>query len=291
VRFPKTLLGSSAIAGTVTPDMLDTADASGVTLADALRALGGDANAIASEAYKRDDVVGYLELHIEQGPVLEREGEALGVVSAIASQGRYRLRVKGEPGHAGTVPMALRHDALAAAAEVIVLVEDCGRKNASAGAVATVGEITALPGASNVIPGEVLMSLDLRAPADQLRQAMARSVRSWLGEIAARRGVAIDMEIVHEKPVAICAPRIKYAAAVAIERVTGSRPRELMSGAGHDGQAMIRLTDVGMIFVRCRGGISHSPLEFVGVDDLGLAVEALIQTIVELGREPQPQTV
>ena len=289
VRFPKTLLGSSVIAGSVTPDMLGTSDARRVNIADALRAFGGDPHAIASETYKRDDVIGYLELHIEQGPVLEKEGEALGVVSAIASQGRYRLGVKGEPGHAGTVPMALRHDALAAAAEVIALVEDCGRKSAAAGAVATVGEIAALPGASNVIPGEVRMSLDLRAPADRLRQDVASAVRSRLGEIAERRGVALDMETVHEKPVAICAPWIKHAIAAAIERVTGSRPRELMSGAGHDGQAMVHLTDVGMIFVRCRGGISHSPLEFVSVDDLGLAVEALIQTIVELAHAPQPQ--
>jgi allantoate deiminase len=285
VRFPKTLFGSSTVAGVIEPAMLDLVDADGGRIGDALLAFGGDPAALGAEAYRPADVVGYLELHIEQGPVLEQAGEALGVVSAIASQGRYRLHARGEAGHAGTVPMRLRHDALAAAAEVIALIEEIALKGQQQSLVATVGEISVLPGASNVIPGEARFSLDIRAPEDAVRSAAAAEIRGRIRQIGARRGVVIGMETVHEKPVAVVAPRMRAAIAAGIANVTGKRPREMMSGAGHDGQAMVRLTDIGMIFVRCRAGISHNPLEFVSLDDLGLAVEALIQTIVELARE------
>ncbi len=284
VRFPKTLFGSSTVAGTLEPSMLDLVDAEGGKIGDALLAFGGDPAALAAEAYRPPDVIGYLEVHIEQGPVLEEAGEPLGVVSAIASQGRYRLSSRGEAGHAGTVPMALRHDALAAAAEVITLVEVVGRKGARNSLVATVGEIRALPGASNVIAGEVHLSLDVRAGNDAARVAAATEIRQRIRQVGARRGVVIGMETVHEKPVALAAPWMKKAIAAAITEVTGRKPRELVSGAGHDGQAMIHLTDIGMIFVRCRAGISHNPLEFVSIDDLGLAIEALIATTIAIGK-------
>jgi allantoate deiminase len=284
VRFPKTLLSSSVVAGTLDPSMLDMVDAEGHGIADALRAFGGDPQGLAAEAYRPEDILGYVELHIEQGPVLEQSGEALGVVTAIASQGRYRLSVKGEAGHAGTVPMALRRDALAAAAEAVLLIEDVGRKGAAASLVATVGEVRVLPGASNVIPGEVHFTLDVRAADDRARAEAAAEIRRRLDGIGARRKVAVRMDTVYEKPVAACAPWLRRAIAAAITEATGRRPRELMSGAGHDGQAMVKLTDIGMIFVRCRGGISHNPAEFVTLDDLGLAIEALIQTILEIAR-------
>lgn len=286
VRFPKTLLSSSTIAGILEPSMLDMVDAHGGRIRDALLAFGGDPQALAAEAYKAPDVLGYLELHIEQGPVLDQSGEALGVVTAIASQGRYRLSVKGEAGHAGTVPMSVRHDALTAAAEIITLVEEVGRKGAKHSLVATVGELRVLPGASNVIPGEVHFSLDVRAADDAARIAAATEIRQSLRQIGARRGVVIGMETVHEKPVAACAPWLRKVIGAAIAETTGRRPRELMSGAGHDGQAIVKLTDIGMIFVRCRAGISHNPLEFVTVDDQGLAVEALIETILQIARAP-----
>ncbi len=142
------------------------------------------------------------EVHIEQGPVLDDAGEPLGVVSAIASQGRYRLGIRGEAGHAGTVPMTLRHDALAAAAEIITVIEEVGQKAPHASLVATVGEIRALPGASNVIAGEVHMSLDVRAADDAARVAAEAEIRQRLRQIGPRRGVVIGMETVHEKPVA-----------------------------------------------------------------------------------------
>ena len=285
IRFPKTLFGSSTVAGVLEPAMLDLVDADGVKIGDALLAFGGDPRALAAEAYNRADVAGYIEVHIEQGPVLEENGLPLGVVSAIASQGRYRLVIRGEAGHAGTVPMGLRRDALAAAAETMVMIEEIARAGSRESLVATVGEISVAPGASNVIPRDARFSLDLRAPTDELRRAAVTEIRERIRKIGVRRGVVIGMETVHEKPVASCAPRLRRAISSAIESVTGKKPMELMSGAGHDGQAMVNLTDVGMIFVRCRAGISHSPLEFVTQEDLGLSVEALIATIIEIARQ------
>jgi allantoate deiminase len=287
VRFPKTLSSSSAIAGILEPGVLEVADAEGVTLKAALSAFGCDPAKLPTEAYDRGDVLGYLEVHIEQGPVLERAGEALGVVSAIASQGRYRLSVRGEAGHAGTVPMKLRHDALAGAADIVLGVEDVGRAGEAASLVATVGTIKALPGAGNVIPGAVEFSLDVRASDDRARVNAAGEIRKRAEASCAKRGLTFGMETVHEKPVAKTAPRLNNAIAAAIGRVTGKAARSLTSGAGHDGQAMVHLTDIGMIFVRCRGGISHNPAEFVSIADQALAVDALVQTIKELALESE----
>lgn len=285
VRYPKTLSTSSAIAGIVEPSVLELTDAVGMTMRAALAEFGGDPDHLTTEAYHRADVLGYLEVHIEQGPVLETANEPLGVVSAIASQGRYRLHVRGEAGHAGTVPMALRHDALAGAAEVVATVEEVARKGEKASLVATVGEIKVAPGASNVIPGVAEFSLDVRAADDATRTGAAAEIRQRARQIGARRSLVIGMETVHEKPVAVAAPRLRKAIASAIAGVTGKAPREMMSGAGHDGQAMIRLTDIGMIFVRCRAGISHNPLEYASPADMGLAVEALVKTIETIAAE------
>ena len=289
VRYPKTLISSSTVAGTVEPAVFDLVDREGMTMRSALAEFGGDPSHVAAEAYNRADVLGYLEVHIEQGPVLDRAGEPLGVVSTIASQGRYRIHVRGEAGHAGTVPMAIRHDALAGAAEIITMVEEVGRGGAEASLVATVGEIRVTPGAGNVIPGTAELSLDVRAAADETRVAAVADIRRRARQIGLERGLVIGVETMQEKPVAVAAPRLKRAIAAAIAAVTGRPPRELMSGAGHDGQAMIRLTDIGMIFVRCRAGISHNPVEFVSIEDMGLAIEALVRTIVAIaGEEARP---
>ena len=288
VRFPKTLIGSSAVSGALGDTMLDLADADGITIRDALLSFGGDPDSLADEAYLPGSTIGYLEVHIEQGPVLDQAARPLGVVSAIASQGRYRISIKGEAGHAGTVPMDIRHDALAAAAQVMLTIEEIALKHAKASCVATVGEIKAMPGAGNVIPGLVEFSLDLRAATDEARTTAFEAIRYRLRNIGAKRGVLVSVETMHEKPVATCAPRLKTAIAGAIERTTGKKPIALMSGAGHDGQAMISLTDIGMIFVRCRAGISHNPLEYVEPEDLGTAVEALVGTIELIATDYDP---
>ncbi len=285
VRYPKTLISSSTIAGIVEPAVFDLTDREGMTMRSALAEFGGDPSHLSAEAYNRADVLGYLEVHIEQGPVLDRAGEPLGVVSAIASQGRYRIHVRGEAGHAGTVPMAIRHDALAGAAEVITAIEEVGAGGAKASLVATVGEIRVSPGAGNVIPGAAELSLDVRASDDETRTTAVAEIRQRIRQIGLRRGLVIGVETMQEKPVSVAAPRLKRTIAAAITEITGKPPREMMSGAGHDGQAMIRLTDIGMIFVRCRAGISHNPLEFVTVEDMGLAIEALVGTIVRIAGE------
>jgi allantoate deiminase len=281
VRFPRTLTSSSAIAGIFDPAALEAADDTGTTLRAALLAAGGDPVGIAAEALRRDQVLGYLEVHIEQGPVLEAADEALAVVSAIAGQSRHRVRVTGESGHAGTVPMKLRRDALAAAAEMTLAVEATARAR-NTPLVATVGQIAARPGAVNVIPGTAELSLDVRAANDRERREVVAVLRAAFETIAKRRGVAVDLEAVHDKPVTVASPALRHAIGEAIREVTGKAPRELMSGAGHDGQAMAHLTEVGMIFVRCHGGISHSPREYASPADIGVAIEALIRTIVRI---------
>ncbi|MCB1502137.1 MAG: allantoate amidohydrolase [Bauldia sp.] len=289
VRFPKTLIGSSVVAGALRDPMLDLTDAEGVTIRAALAAFGGDPDALDAEAYRPEDTLGYVEAHIEQGPVLERLGLPLGVVTSIAGQARFRIIVKGEAGHAGTVPMAIRRDALTAAAEMILAIEaigmifdigHAGEEVARTAIVATVGEVKVLPGAGNVIPGEVRFSLDLRAAEDAVRVGAEAEIRQRIGEIAARRNVDAVVETVHEKPVATCAPAMVGRIGTAIGRVTGGEAHRMMSGAGHDGQAMCHLGPIGMIFVRCRGGISHNPAEYASPEDMGLAVVALVETII-----------
>jgi allantoate deiminase len=274
------MTSSLAIAGAFDPTALEAADQTGTTLRAALIAAGGDPARIAEAACPRAEALGYLEVHIEQGPVLEAAGEALGVVSAIAGQGRYRVRVSGQGGHAGTVPMNLRRDALAAAAEMVLAVESIAKQKS---VVATVGQIAASPGAVNVIPEGAEFSLDLRAEDDAVRRDAFAAIRAAFDTAARRRGVAVQVETVHDKPITATAPRLKGAMSAAIARVVGRRPREMMSGAGHDGQAMAQLTDTGMIFVRCRGGISHSPREYASPADIGVAIEALIETVLRLG--------
>lgn len=285
VRYPKTLMSSSAIAGSLDPSVLEMTDASGMTMRAALAEFGGDPEHLLADAYRRPDVVGYIEVHIEQGPVLEQAGEALGVVTAIASQGRYRVNVRGEAGHAGTVPMDVRHDALAGAAEMMSAIETIARAGVRNSLVATVGEIVVEPGAGNVIPGAARFSLDVRAADDAARIAAADEIMRKLRQIGLKRGLVVGVETVHEKPVATCAPWLRRAIGDAIRATTGRPARELMSGAGHDGQAMAHLTDIGMIFVRCRAGISHNPLEHVEVEDMGLAVEALVAAIEGIGKQ------
>jgi allantoate deiminase len=284
VRFASTLLGSRAVAGTFDESVLNARDADGLTMREAMVQFGLDPEHVGAAARMRRELHAYVELHIEQGPVLEQQDLPIGVVTAIAGATRLAANLTGMAGHAGTVPMATRHDALAGAAEVMTMVEAVAQKGAKASLVATVGEIKVTPGASNVIPGTAEFSLDVRAADDASRSAAAADIRARARQIGARRGLVVGIETVHEKPVAVCAPRLRRAIAASIRSLTGNQPLELMSGAGHDGQAMIHLTDIGMIFVRCRAGISHNPLEHVSAEDMGLAVEALVGAIIEMSK-------
>jgi allantoate deiminase len=276
VRFGSTLLGSRAIAGTFDFALLDKAGGDGVTLRESMRAFGLDPSRIATAARRHGDVLAYVELHIEQGPVLEAEGLAVGVVAAINGGYRFMVDVGGTAGHAGTVPMTLRRDALVAAAECIVAVEAIAREIPDV--VGTVGRIEAHPGAMNVIPGRVRFSLDVRAPTDERRADALAAMRLRFERIAEARGVALSLEPVWEARTATCDARLQAQLAEAV-RAEGVRVRHLPSGAGHDGMALIDLAPIGMLFVRCKGGISHNPAESVDVQDVAVGARALMRFI------------
>ncbi|MCZ8186782.1 MAG: allantoate amidohydrolase [Beijerinckiaceae bacterium] len=273
VRFPQTLTGSRAVAGRFDLSALDGRDRDGVSMREALTAFGLDPQAIASVARKPGTVIGYLELHIEQGPVLEAADEPLGIVTSIASIQRFTATVTGEAGHAGTVPMPYRKDALAAVAEMVLAVEREAR--IAPGLVGTVGRIEASPGAINVIPGSVTFTLDLRAPDDAARHALVARVRAAVEEIAGRRGVTLALEAGYEEQATPCHPAIQEALAKAIESL-GHKPLRLLSGAGHDAMAFEALCPMGMLFLRCKGGISHNPLESITESDADVALAAML---------------
>ncbi|WP_431204402.1 allantoate amidohydrolase [Bradyrhizobium betae] len=277
VRFASTLLGSRAVAGTFDESVLNTRDRDGVAMRDALVTFGLDPDHIGAAARARRELLAYLELHIEQGPVLEAQNLPVGVVTAIAGATRLAARLTGMAGHAGTVPMALRRDALAGAAECIGVIEEFCRTDAS-GLVGTVGYIQASPGATNVIPGEVSFTIDMRAPTDMHRKRAVADIVRQIEAIARRRHLALQLDVTHENRTAPCAPWLKEQIARAIAR-EGLSVFELPSGAGHDGMAMIDIADVGMIFVRCRGGISHHPDEHVELADADSGARVLLRVI------------
>jgi allantoate deiminase len=283
VRFHSTLIGSRGVAGTLDRAVLSKCDGAGISLEEALRRFGLDPDRIGAAARRPEQVLAYVELHIEQGPVLEARGLALGVVTSIAGASRYALEITGEAGHAGTVPMALRRDALAAAAEAVLIVER--RCAARDGLVGTVGQLTVAPGAVNVIPGLVRFSLDIRAADDADRQAAASGVLREIRESCARRGLKLHATPTHDSPSTSCAPWLmtQLGHAVAAQGVT---PTRLPSGAGHDAMALADLVDVGMLFVRCKGGISHNPAESVTAEDVALGVGALYRFIRDFTPKP-----
>ena len=273
-RFGTSYLGSAAYTGALDPAWLDQVDADGITLRDAIRASGGDPD-LALEA-SPPELLGYLEVHIEQGPVLEREGLPVGVVTAIAGQTRARIVLTGEAGHAGTLPMDARHDALAAAAEAVLAVERHGR--AEPGLVATVGALSLSPNAGNVVPGEVRMLLDMRHADDGVRRRTAEEVRADIEDIAAARGVAAHWTTRYETPAAVLDATLGGRLAAAV-RELGLPVRELVSGAGHDAVVLSRICPAAMLFVRCAEGISHDPRESVSEEDVAVALDVLERAV------------
>ena len=282
VRFASTLLGSRAVAGTFDETVLSVRDAAGVSMRNALKDFGLDPDHIGAAARVRRELLAYLELHIEQGPVLEQQDLSVGVVTAIAGATRLAARLTGMAGHAGTVPMALRRDALAGASECIGAIEEFCRTDVG-GLVGTVGYIHAMPGATNVIPGEVSFTIDIRAPTDMHRNRAVADIVRQIEAIAKRRTLALQLDVTHENRTAPCAPWLRAQIADAIS-AEGCRVFELPSGAGHDGMAMIDIADIGMVFVRCRGGISHHPDEHVEPADADAGARVLLRVIENFRR-------
>ena len=287
VRFASTLLGSRAVAGTFVESVLESRDHAGISMRDALAQFGLDPDHIGAAARARRELHAYVELHIEQGPVLEQNNLPVGVVTAIAGATRLAAHLTGMAGHAGTVPMAMRRDALTGAAECIVAIEEfC--KTDEAGLVGTVGYIDAMPGATNVIPGRANFTIDIRAPMDSHRKLAVADIVRRIEAIAKRRALTLQIDVTHENRTVPCAPWLKAQVAEAVA-AEGYPVFELPSGAGHDGMAMIDIADVAMLFVRCRGGISHHPDEYVEVTDANTGARVLLRLIENFRPRELPQ--
>ncbi|VUT00354.1 allantoate amidohydrolase [Klebsiella spallanzanii] len=279
-RFGITLLGSRGLTGTWPESWLAQTDADGVSVAQAMVLAGLDPARIHLAARSQEEIAAYLELHIEQGPCLEQEGLALGVVEAINGARRLNCCFTGEAGHAGTVPMSHRKDALAAAAEWMVLVETLTREQGG-NLVATVGTLRCAPGAVNVIPGEVTLTLDIRGPNDQPLDALLNRLLASAQDIAARRHLQFSAEEFYRIAATACDSELQRVLSEAVQEVQ-ERSVSLPSGAGHDAIAIAERWPSAMLFVRCKGGISHHPAESVTADDVALAIDAYSRAVLKL---------
>ncbi len=280
-RFPVSMLCSRAITRPLEAALLDLADRDGVTVREALRAAGHDADAVPSLARSAGDVLAYIEPHIEQGPVLEALGLPVGIVTGIAGQVRLVARFTGVAGHAGTTPMHLRRDALAAAAEAILAVERiCGASGPDV--VGTVGRIVPATGAFNIIPGKVEIGIDIRAASDGDRDAAVLAARREIGSIAERRSVTAAIETAQTLAASPSDPGLLAILDTAVA-AAGIAPHRLLSGAGHDAMTMAAIAPTAMLFIRCRGGISHHPAEHATCEDADAAVRTLAAFVEHLG--------
>ncbi len=277
-RFGAALLGSHAIAGNWKPDWNQLTDRNGITLSAAFAESGFDIEAVADAALDSSNLLGYWELHIEQGPVLEDLNLPVGVVTGIAGARRFELIVTGQAGHAGTVPMDLRQDALVAAAEVIQAIETLAVENKI---VATVGRISAKPGGVNVIPGEVRFSLDVRSENDQLRDRVIVMIEDQMKAVCERRGLRYQIEETHAAAAVRCDEGFMNIFSTAI-KACGYDVHRLVSGAGHDAMALASVCKVAMLFMRCKKGISHHPDESVTVADTAVSLTVLKQALFAL---------
>ena len=285
VRFGATMTGSRAMAGTFDAACLDLADDDGITMREALRTFGGDPDGWRGLDRHGGNVVAYVESHIEQGPVLLNENLPVGVVTGIAGTTRLRVAVHGQAGHAGTVPMGSRRDALAAACEMVLAVEHhCGTHPDLVG---TVGRMSVLPGAINVIPQDVEFTVDLRSTTDAARRAAAQALVARFTDIAKRRGASAAATEFFAANAARCDPALKEALAASVA-AQGIPLRELPSGAGHDAMVFPPVCPTAMLFVRCgNSGISHHPDEAMTAADAEVATSVLLH-FLEHYAPPRP---
>ena len=269
VRFGEPFIGSRALVGRLDEQLLNRRDSSGVTVRQAIEDFGLHPEKI-PEALVPTSTLSYLEFHIEQGPVLEALNLPLGVVEAIAGQSRQEFTFIGRANHAGTTPMHLRHDSIAAAAEWISAVERLAQS--SPGLVATVGKIEAKPGATNVIAGEALLTLDVRHSSNEVRIRAVDDLIRKSQEIALRRGLSVRRNVLLDQQAVAMDPFLVNHIEDAIRRA-GCEPHRMASGAGHDAMILAEKVPAGMIFLRTPGGISHDPAESVALEDVEKAIE------------------
>jgi allantoate deiminase len=282
-RFQSTLVGSRAIAGRFEHAALTSLDSTGTSMAQAMRDFGLAPERIGTLARDPARVLGFVEVHIEQGPILEREGLPVGVVTAITGIERHKVRLIGRAGHAGTTPMVARRDALAAAAELVLFVERLCRETDRL--VGVVGELSVEPGAVNVIPACCSLTVELRSPERTIRGRGRAALGRELERLQAERGVASESRMTYEADGVACSRRLAGILEEAV-RGQGLRVKHLFSGAGHDGLAMKDLTEIAMLFVRCRDGLSHHPDEAIDSADAEVAARVLISFLEAMPVSP-----
>ena len=282
VRFTGAYLGSKAYTGRLRAADLKLTDIRGQTLREVIEAHAGRRFTPPKPAHRQSNLLGYFEVHIEQGPVLEKKRMAVGVVSSIAGQSRIILVWTGQAGHAGTTPMALRRDAFAGAVEFALAVERLAR--GTPGLVATVGFLKVTPGAANVIPGLVLHTLDVRHACDADRCAALVKLDRLATQIANRRGLRCAWRRTQEDGAVGCSPALTAKLTRSVQVVQG-KSISLVSGAGHDGVVMSQLTPIAMLFVRCRGGLSHHPGEYAAPKDLAVALRVTLDFLERLAAD------
>jgi hydantoinase/carbamoylase family amidase len=279
VRYGTTYLGSSALAGRFDPGWLERVDRDGVALRDAMQAFGAEPDAVAGAALVPGAALAWIELHIEQGPRLETADVPIGVVIGIQAQERCRIVVSGTAGHAGTTPMAGRRDALAAAAELVLAVEQVARE--TPGLVATVGTLAVEPGGINVIPGRATFTIDVRHPDDDVLAAALAQVDAAVARVARERRVEVAQTSLSADRAVPCDARLRaiLGAAVSAQHLPVI---DLASGAGHDAAALHRVCPVAMLFLRCAGGVSHNPAESIDEADVAVALDVLERAFLTL---------
>jgi ureidoglycolate amidohydrolase len=287
-RFGRGCIGSRAMVGALSPDdARRLRDRDGISLDEALRGFGLAPERIGDAQLDPSTVHAFVELHIEQGIVLETHGEQIGVVTAIAAPHDFRLILRGAATHAGATPMALRRDALAGAAELMTVLERLARESPSGTTVATVGVLRVRPGAINVVPGEVELDIDVRDSDRDAREAVVAGILAAAKEIAERRGLAVDLEpIVKDEPVQ-CSGMVIEAAQSACDEL-GLSSRRMVSGAYHDAMILGALVPIGMIFVPSRGGISHHPDEYTAPEQLEAGARVLARVLERLAGPQNP---
>ncbi|MFD1156347.1 Zn-dependent hydrolase [Roseovarius aestuarii] len=282
VRFPTALIGSRALAGTFEQSVLDMRDGNGVTLRDAMESFGLEPSGIGALRRDPDDIIGFLETHIEQGPFLEHEDEAIGVVTAICGIERHEIKVTGETGHAGTLPMKGRRDALVGAAALVLEVEKLGQQTADLRA--TVGALTVEPDVVNAVPRAVRMTSEFRSPGDDIRSKAGETLHDFAQNLATRRSLTIEAKRTYVQVAQPCSENLSRRLISAAVQ-SGARGLLLPSGATHDASAMADLCPIAMQFVRCRGGVSHKPEELASAKDMALATSALSRFLTSIGHD------
>lgn len=280
--FGVSCIGSRAMAGTLSERDLDRSNPAGTSLREALGAVGGSPEALGAPLRERGSLRAYLELHIEQGPMLERAGAPIAIVTGIVGIRRYELRVAGAPAHAGTTPMDARRDALAGAAELVLAVERLARDAAGEErVVGTVGHLVLTPNAANVVPGEVTATVDLRAPTDRSLDRAQQELEARTHEVASERGLALTLTEVSRTPPVELDHDLRAMLARAADGA-GVQALQMVSGGGHDAGHVAALGPAAMVFVPCREGLSHAPGESADPEDIALGAELILRVVLEL---------